>query len=92
VTETQTTRTNFKPIPPLDLKAQWLSIKAEISAAINAVVESQQFILGPQVQALEEEVAKYCGTEFAVGVASGTDTSIINTQFACAIATAFNLP
>jgi dTDP-4-amino-4,6-dideoxygalactose transaminase len=78
VTDTQTTaKTSLEPIPPLDLKAQWLSIKSEISAAINAVVESQHFILGPQVQALEEEVAKYCGTKFAVGVASGTDALLL---------------
>jgi dTDP-4-amino-4,6-dideoxygalactose transaminase len=77
VTDMQTTKTNLEPIPPLDLKAQWLSIKDEISAAINAVVESQQFILGPQVQALEEEAAKYCGTKFAVGVASGTDALLL---------------
>jgi dTDP-4-amino-4,6-dideoxygalactose transaminase len=77
VTDTQTTKTSLEPIPPLDLKAQWLSIKGEISAAINAVVESQQFILGPQVQALEEEVAKYCGAKFAVGVASGTDALLL---------------
>jgi len=77
VTDTQTTKTNLEPVPPLDLKAQWLSIKDEISAAINAVVESQQFILGPQVQAFEEEAAKYCGTQFAVGVASGTDALLL---------------
>jgi dTDP-4-amino-4,6-dideoxygalactose transaminase len=77
VTDSQTTKTSLEPIPPLDLKAQWLSIKSEISAAINAVVESQHFILGPQVQALEEEVAKYCGTKFAVGVASGTDALLL---------------
>jgi dTDP-4-amino-4,6-dideoxygalactose transaminase len=77
VTDTQTTKTSLEPIPPLDLKAQWLSIKEEISTAINAVVESQHFILGPQVQALEEEVAKYCGTKFAVGVASGTDALLL---------------
>jgi dTDP-4-amino-4,6-dideoxygalactose transaminase len=77
VTDTQTTKTSLEPIPPLDLKAQWLSLKSEISAAINAVVESQQFILGPQVQALEEEVAQYCGTKFAVGVASGTDALLL---------------
>jgi len=77
VTETQTTKISLEPIPPLDLRAQWLSIKDEISAAINAVVESQHFILGPQVQALEEEVAKYCGTKFAVGVASGTDALLL---------------
>lgn len=77
MTDTQTAKTSLEPIPPLDLKAQWLSIKGEISAAINAVVESQQFILGPQVQALEEEIARYCGTKFAVGVASGTDALLL---------------
>ena len=77
MTDTQTTKTSLEPVPPLDLKAQWLSIKDEISAAINAVVESQQFILGPQVHALEEEVARYCGTKFAVGVASGTDALLL---------------
>ncbi|HXM90858.1 MAG TPA: DegT/DnrJ/EryC1/StrS family aminotransferase [Candidatus Dormibacteraeota bacterium] len=77
MTDTQTTKTSLEPIPPLDLKAQWLTIKGEISAAINAVVESQQFILGPQVQALEEEIARYCGTKFAVGVASGTDALLL---------------
>jgi dTDP-4-amino-4,6-dideoxygalactose transaminase len=77
VTDTQSTKTSLEPIPPVDLKAQWLTIKAEISGAINAVVESQHFILGPQVQALEEEVARYCGTKFAVGVASGTDALLL---------------
>jgi dTDP-4-amino-4,6-dideoxygalactose transaminase len=77
VTDTQTTKTSLEHIPPLDLKAQWLSVKDEISAAINTVVESQQFILGPQVQALEEEIARYCGAKFAVGVASGTDALLL---------------
>lgn len=77
MTDTRSTEIGLAPIPPLDLKAQWLSIKAEISAAINAVVESQHFVLGPQVEALEEEIAKYCGTKFAVGVASGTDALIL---------------
>lgn len=77
MTDTPAAKSSLEPIPPLDLKAQWLSIKSEISAAINAVVESQHFILGPQVQALEEEVARYCGTKFAVGVASGTDALLL---------------
>src|SRR6202162_580487 len=77
MTDMQTTKTSLEPITPLDLKAQWLSIKNEISAAINAVVESQHFILGPQVQALQEEVAKYCGTKFAVEVVSGTDALLL---------------
>ena len=76
VTE-RVTKTRSDSIPPLDLKAQYASIQNEIKAAINAVLESQQFILGPQGNALEAEVAEYCGTRFAVGVASGTDALIL---------------
>ena len=60
-------------IPLVDLKAQYTSIKDEIDAAIQKVVQSGQFILGPEVKAFEEEMAAYCGTQYAVGVASGTD-------------------
>ena len=62
-----------KPIPMLDLGLQYSSIRTEIKAAIDQVLDSQHFILGPQVKALEEEVARYCGRRFGVGVASGTD-------------------
>jgi len=61
----------------LDLKAQYRSIEEEIREAIDSVLESQHFILGPQVQALEEEVARYCGAGFGVGVASGTDALLL---------------
>ena len=64
-------------IPMLDLEAQYASIREEIRAAVHAVLDSQQFILGPQVQAFEEEVARYCGRRHAVGVASGTDAIIL---------------
>lgn len=60
-------------IPLADLKAQYSSIKEEIDAAIQRVVQRGQFILGPEVRAFEEEMAAYCGTRFAIGVASGTD-------------------
>lgn len=60
-------------IPLVDLTAQYHRIKPEIDAAIQRVVTSGQFILGPEVEALEREVAAYCGTAHAVGVASGTD-------------------
>jgi dTDP-4-amino-4,6-dideoxygalactose transaminase len=71
------TKTQADPIRALDLKAQYASIQKEIMVAISAVLESQQFILGPQVSALESEVAEYCGTRFAVGVASGTDALVL---------------
>ena len=60
-------------IPLVDLKAEYDSIKAEIDSAIQRVLQQGQFILGPEVKAFEEEMAAYCGTRFAVGVASGTD-------------------
>jgi len=59
-------------IPLVDLKAQYLSIKDEIDAAIQRVVDSTSFILGPDVRAFEEEFARFCGVQHAVGVDSGT--------------------
>jgi dTDP-4-amino-4,6-dideoxygalactose transaminase len=59
-------------IPLVDLKAQYLSIKDEIDAAIRRVVDSTGFILGPDVQAFEEEFAQFCGVQHVVGVDSGT--------------------
>ncbi len=60
-------------IPFLDLKVQYQTIKTEIDAAIQRVVDSGHYILGENVRALEREVAEYCGCPYAVGVASGTD-------------------
>ncbi len=60
-------------IPLIDLVAQYRVLKPEIDHAIEAVLGRGQFILGPEVDALEREIAIYCGTRHAVGVASGTD-------------------
>jgi dTDP-4-amino-4,6-dideoxygalactose transaminase len=60
-------------VPLLDLQAQYATIRAEVRAAIDRVCDSQQFILGPEVSALEDEVAAQCDAKFAVGVSSGTD-------------------
>jgi len=57
----------------IDLQKQYKSIKKQIDKAISSVVVSGKFILGPDVEMLENEIAEYCGTEHAVGVASGTD-------------------
>lgn len=59
-------------IPLVDLKAQYRSIKAEIDAAVGAVLEKGTFILGPEVEAFEREFKEYCDTAHAVGVNSGT--------------------
>jgi dTDP-4-amino-4,6-dideoxygalactose transaminase len=71
------TSIQVEPVPMLDLAAQYRPIQDEIKAAINRVLESQHFILGPEVKALEQEVARYCGRQFGVGVASGTDALIL---------------
>lgn len=62
-----------KTVPLLDLSVQYVSIKDEVIKAIDRVLASQHFILGPEVEALEREMAVYCGCRFAVGVSSGTD-------------------
>jgi dTDP-4-amino-4,6-dideoxygalactose transaminase len=69
---------NRMNVPLLDLKAQYESIKPEIDAAIAEVIESHRFILGPQVKACEEAIAKYCGCAHAVGVSSGTDALLVS--------------
>ena len=60
-------------IPLVDLKSQYKQIKSEIDEAVQGVIKSGQFILGPEVEAFESEVATYCDTKYAIGVASGTD-------------------
>jgi dTDP-4-amino-4,6-dideoxygalactose transaminase len=59
-------------IPLLDLRAEYHELKPEIDAAAGRVLESGQFILGPEVTALEEEFASYCDVKHAIGVNSGT--------------------
>jgi len=60
-------------IPLLDLKAQYAAIRDEIRKAVDDVLESQMFILGPHVEELERNIAAYSGARYAVGVSSGTD-------------------
>jgi dTDP-4-amino-4,6-dideoxygalactose transaminase len=64
-------------VPLLDLKAQFAQIRAEVMPAIDQVCASQHFILGEQVRALEEEVARYCTASSGVGVSSGTDALLL---------------
>jgi dTDP-4-amino-4,6-dideoxygalactose transaminase len=65
-------------VPLLDLKAQYAKIKTEIMSAAEELFDSQYFILGGKVAALEKEVASYCSTGYAVGVSSGTDALLIS--------------
>jgi dTDP-4-amino-4,6-dideoxygalactose transaminase len=64
-------------LPIVDLKAQYDGLHDEITSAIANVIEAQHFILGPNVAALEREIAALCDSTFAVGVASGTDALIL---------------
>lgn len=67
-------------VPLLDLKAQYATLREELDRAVARVVESQGFVLGPEVEAFEEEIARYVGVEHAVGVASGTDALLLPLQ------------
>ena len=64
-------------VPLLDLQAQYATIREEVRAAVDRVFESQHFVLGGEVQALEEELARYCQTKFAIGCASGSDALLL---------------
>ena len=64
-------------VPALDLKAQYHTIKGELDEAVRAVVESQYFVLGPEVAGFEAEAAAYCGAARAVGCASGSDALLL---------------
>src|ERR1051326_9085169 len=66
-----------KPIPLLDLRAQHQRIRDEILAEVLRVIDSQQFILGPDVRHFEEEIAAYCTTRFAIGCGSGSDALLL---------------
>lgn len=66
-----------RTLPVIDLRAQYRTLRQELAAAIMQVLEDQQFILGPNVAALESEIAAFCKSPCAVGVASGTDALIL---------------
>lgn len=64
-------------VPLLDLQAQYATIRDEITVALARVFESQHFVMGGEVQALEEEIARYSQTRFAIGCASGSDALLL---------------
>jgi dTDP-4-amino-4,6-dideoxygalactose transaminase len=64
-------------IPLLDLKAQYAGIRDEVLAAITRVCDSQRFIMGPEVDALEQELCAQLGVKHAIGVSSGTDALLV---------------
>src|ERR1043166_10128236 len=67
----------FQPVPQMDLSAQYAAIGGEIRDAVTRVLESQEFVLGKEGTALEQEIAALCAVRHAIGVASGTDALIL---------------
>src|SRR5438270_2918648 len=65
-------------VPLLDLQAQYRPLRSEILAAIERVCDSQRFIMGPEVTALESEMAGMLGVRHAVAVSSGTDALLLS--------------
>ncbi|MBE9529851.1 MAG: DegT/DnrJ/EryC1/StrS family aminotransferase, partial [Proteobacteria bacterium] len=65
-------------VPLLDLKEQYKSIKEEILTVAEEIFDSQYFILGPRVEALEKDITGYCSSKHALGVSSGTDALLIS--------------
>jgi UDP-2-acetamido-2-deoxy-ribo-hexuluronate aminotransferase len=74
---TEHVRTDVKPIPFIDIAAQRQRLGARIDEAIARVTTHCQFILGPEVRALEAELAQFCGARHAVSCASGTDALVL---------------
>ena len=64
-------------VPLLDLKPQYLALKKEIDEAVQRVIDSQYFIMGPDIAKLEDEICQYLGCKKAVGVSSGTDALLL---------------
>ena len=64
-------------VPLLDLTAQYQSTKDAVLPALMSVIERQQFIMGPEVPALEADIARLCHTRHAIGCASGTDALLL---------------
>jgi dTDP-4-amino-4,6-dideoxygalactose transaminase len=71
------TESKTRPVPLLDLKAQYATLRQEIREAIDRVADSQHFILGPEVEALEKEIAAYSQCEFGIGMSSGSDALLV---------------
>jgi dTDP-4-amino-4,6-dideoxygalactose transaminase len=67
-----------KPVPLLDLKPQFATIREELDVALRRVVDAQTFILGSEVAEFEKEIAAYVGVPHAVGCASGTDALVLS--------------
>src|SRR5438477_13021891 len=64
-------------VPLLDLQAQYRPLRDQILAAMTRVADSQRFIMGPEIDALEQELARMLGIRHAIAVSSGTDAVLL---------------
>jgi dTDP-4-amino-4,6-dideoxygalactose transaminase len=69
-------RAEYMKVPLLDLTAQFQTVETDVRAAIDRVLSTNGYVLGPEVQALEEEIAAYCGATYGVGVSNGSDAIV----------------
>ena len=65
-------------VPLLDLTRQYCQIKDEVKPVVDSIMESQRFVNGPIVREFEQNFAKFCGTNFAIGCSSGTDALLMS--------------
>ena len=77
------TATSTEPIPLLDLKAQYATLRDEIRPVMDRVCDSQWFIGGPEVTACEEEIAAYSDCKYGIGMSSGTDALLCGMMALC---------
>ncbi len=70
-------RARNAPVPPLNLAAQFASVKDELLQELTDVATSGYYVLGPKVTGFEQDLARYCGTRHALGVSSGTDALLL---------------
>ena len=73
----KTATTPTMQVPLFDLRQQHEPLREELRAAVERVFDAQQFVLGPEVQALEAELARYCQTQHAIGCGSGSDALLL---------------
>jgi dTDP-4-amino-4,6-dideoxygalactose transaminase len=71
------TSVGLRNVPLLDLKAQHRTIREEVLAEVTRVIDSQKFIMGDDVRALESDIAAYCSARHAIGCASGSDALLL---------------
>lgn len=74
----------IRKVPLLDLRAQYATIRDEVRGVVEQVLESQTFILGPEVDSLEREIAAYTGASHTIGMSSGTD-ALLAALMACGV-------